>query len=139
MYKKAWCTCKIVVLVIQPIALVEFPLPSPSSDVKVPNNSSSALSTFIWCLSVNIIARWDLGFFKLIFSCDGSEKHRMSSAQTQWYYVLLHMSLVRNVYMILIFNSSNFGLQIFIECLLPWNEKYQHSSVKFFVTFEACK
>ena len=36
MYKKAWCTCKIVVLVIKPIAFVEFPFPSPSSDLKVP-------------------------------------------------------------------------------------------------------
>lgn len=90
------------------------------------------------CLSILLHDEiWD--FFKLIFSCDGSEKHRMSSAQTQWYYVVLHMSVERNVSMILIFNSSNFGLQIFIECLLPWNEKYQHSSVKFFVTFEACK
>ena len=36
MYKKAWCTCKIVVLLIKPIAFVTFPLPSPSSDLKVP-------------------------------------------------------------------------------------------------------
>ena len=36
MYKKAWCTCKIVVLLIKPIAFVAFPLPSPSSDLKVP-------------------------------------------------------------------------------------------------------
>ena len=35
MYKKAWCTCKIVVLLIKPIAFVAFPLPSPSSDLKV--------------------------------------------------------------------------------------------------------
>ena len=69
------------------------------------NNSSSADSAFVWCLSVNIIARWDLGFFKLIFSCDGSEKHRMSSAQAQWYYVLLHMSVERNV------NNYDFNIQ----------------------------
>ena len=43
MYKKAWYTCKIVVLVIKPIAFVEFPLPSPSSssDLKVPIKASS--------------------------------------------------------------------------------------------------
>ena len=41
MYKKAWCTCKIVVLLIKPIAFVAFPLPSPSSDLKVPNVSYS--------------------------------------------------------------------------------------------------
>ena len=37
MYKKAWCTCKIVVLLIKPIAFVTFPLPSPSSDLKFSN------------------------------------------------------------------------------------------------------
>ena len=31
------CTCKIVVLLIKPIAFVAFPLPSPSPDLKVPN------------------------------------------------------------------------------------------------------
>ena len=36
MYKEAWCTCKIVVLLIKPIDFVEFPLPLPSSDLKVP-------------------------------------------------------------------------------------------------------
>ena len=39
MYKKAWCTCKIVVLLIKPTAFVAFPLPSSSSDLKVPNFS----------------------------------------------------------------------------------------------------
>ena len=34
MHKKAWCTCKIVALLIK---LVAFPLPSPSSDLKVPS------------------------------------------------------------------------------------------------------
>ena len=38
MYKKTWCTRKIVLLVIKPIAFVMFSLPSPSSDRKVPNN-----------------------------------------------------------------------------------------------------
>ena len=36
MYNKAWCTCKIVVLVIKPIAFLTFSLPKPSSDLKVP-------------------------------------------------------------------------------------------------------
>ena len=36
MYKKAWCTFKIVVLVIKPIAFLTFSLPSLSSDLKVP-------------------------------------------------------------------------------------------------------
>ena len=39
MYKKARCTCKIVVLLIRPVAFVVFPLPSPSSDLKVPTTS----------------------------------------------------------------------------------------------------
>ena len=34
---KAWCTCIIVVLVIKPIALLTFSLPSLSSNLKVPN------------------------------------------------------------------------------------------------------
>ena len=37
MYKKVWCTYKIVVLVIKPIAFLTSSLPSPSSDLKVPN------------------------------------------------------------------------------------------------------
>ena len=36
MYKKAWCTCKVVVLLIQPIVLLTFSLPSASLDLKVP-------------------------------------------------------------------------------------------------------
>ena len=38
MYKKAWCTCKVVVLLIKPIAVffLTFSLPSASLDLKVP-------------------------------------------------------------------------------------------------------
>ena len=36
MYKKAWCTCKVVVLLIKPIVFVTFSLPSASLDLKVP-------------------------------------------------------------------------------------------------------
>ena len=36
MYEKASCTCKLVVLLIKPIAFVAFPSPSPSSYLKVP-------------------------------------------------------------------------------------------------------
>ena len=40
MYQKASCKCKIVVLAIKPIACLTFslPLPSPSSDLKVPTD-----------------------------------------------------------------------------------------------------
>ena len=66
MYKKAWCTCKIVVLVIKPIAFMAFPLPSPSSDLKVPiiSQTTRKFITFVafvsfgtsitkkdWCLN----------------------------------------------------------------------------------------
>ena len=37
MYKKAWCTCKMVVLLIKSIAFFKFSLPSPSWDLKAPN------------------------------------------------------------------------------------------------------
>ena len=37
MYKKAWCTCKVVVLPIKPIASLPFSLTSPSSLLKLPN------------------------------------------------------------------------------------------------------
>ena len=36
MYKKAWCTCKVVVLLIKPIVFLTFSLQS-ASDLKVPN------------------------------------------------------------------------------------------------------
>ena len=36
MYKKAWCACKVVVLLIKPIAFLTFSLPSPSSLLKLP-------------------------------------------------------------------------------------------------------
>ena len=35
MYKKAWCTCKVVVLLIKPIVFLTFSLPSASLDLKV--------------------------------------------------------------------------------------------------------
>ena len=40
MYKKRDARAKIVVLLIKPTAFVAFPLPSPSSHLKVPNISS---------------------------------------------------------------------------------------------------
>ena len=36
MYKKAWCTCKVVVLLIKTIVFLTFSLPSASVDLKVP-------------------------------------------------------------------------------------------------------
>ena len=40
MYKKAWCTCKVVVLHNKPIAFLTSPLPSPSSLLKLPSIQS---------------------------------------------------------------------------------------------------
>ena len=37
MYKKTWCTWKMVVLVVKPVVFVTFSLWSPSSDLEVPN------------------------------------------------------------------------------------------------------
>ena len=37
--QKAWCTCKVVVLLIKPIVFSLFSLPSPSLDLKLPNGS----------------------------------------------------------------------------------------------------
>ena len=41
MYKKARCTCKVVVLRNKPIAFLPFSLPSPSSLLKLPKEASS--------------------------------------------------------------------------------------------------
>ena len=46
MYKKAWCTCKVVVLLIKPIVFLRFSLPSASLDLKVPNALSSGTSLY---------------------------------------------------------------------------------------------
>ena len=37
MRKKAWCTCKVVVLLIKPIVYLTFLLPSASLDLRVPS------------------------------------------------------------------------------------------------------
>ena len=41
MYKKVWCTCKVVVLLIKPIVFLTFSLSSASLDLKVPITSHS--------------------------------------------------------------------------------------------------
>ena len=40
MYKKACCTCKLVVLLNNPIVFLTFSLPSPSSFLKLPTTKS---------------------------------------------------------------------------------------------------
>ena len=39
MFKKAWCTCIVVVLLIKPIVFLTFLLPAASLDLKVPITS----------------------------------------------------------------------------------------------------
>ena len=41
MSKKAWCTCKVVVLLNKSIAVLTFSLPSPSSLLKLPKEASA--------------------------------------------------------------------------------------------------
>ena len=45
MYKKAWCTCRVVVFTIQPIAFLSFSLSSPSWHLKVPTQWFSSSSS----------------------------------------------------------------------------------------------
>ena len=46
MYKKAWCTCKVIVLQIKPIVVLTFSLPSASLDLKVPNDNDNDNALF---------------------------------------------------------------------------------------------
>ena len=41
MYKKAWCTCRVVVLPIQTFFILPYSLPSPSSLLKLPSSLNS--------------------------------------------------------------------------------------------------
>ena len=47
MYKKEWCTCKVVVLLIKPIVFLTFSLPSASLDLKVPNEQRRLLCYYL--------------------------------------------------------------------------------------------
>ena len=53
MYKKVWCTCKVVVLLIKPIVFLMFSLLSASLDLKVPNKATDAYKNAAyesyWC------------------------------------------------------------------------------------------
>ena len=43
MYKKAWCMCKVAVLLIKPIAFFMFSSLLPSTDLKVPKHFLEAV------------------------------------------------------------------------------------------------
>ena len=48
MYRKAWCTCKPVVLLNKPIAVLTVLLPSPSSLLKLPNKLKVSDTICTW-------------------------------------------------------------------------------------------
>ena len=54
MYKKAWCTCKVVVLLIKPIVFffLTFSLPSASLDLKVPILTLSGIRSQVKVLTL---------------------------------------------------------------------------------------
>ena len=59
MYKKAWCTCKIIVLLIKPIVFGVFLFPSPSSGLKVPIKlPDDFISNSLLC--------WHVSFFRSV-------------------------------------------------------------------------
>ena len=68
MYKKAWCTCKVVVLLIKPIVFLTFSLPSASLDVKVPN------VPFIWKVRVLFKTRRECLNVFISFPLNGFQK-----------------------------------------------------------------
>ena len=65
MYKKAWCTCKVVVLLIKPIVFLTFSLPSASLDLKGPNTPAVQAKLYlrtetISCRLLQRMARMDM-------------------------------------------------------------------------------
>ena len=66
MFKKAWRTCKVVVLLIKPIAFLTSSLPSPSSLLKLPSFQAPATPARLW------ISSW-LRFFLKESSSFGNE------------------------------------------------------------------
>ena len=57
MYKKAWCTCKVIVLQIKPIVFLTFSLPSASLDLKVPISLVVKLNedfNFLLCCAIHV-------------------------------------------------------------------------------------
>ena len=58
--EKAWCTCKVVVLLIKPIAFLPFSLPSPSSLLKLPIDGWERHDD----IELRAIPRW-------LFRCEG--------------------------------------------------------------------
>ena len=73
MYKIAWCKCKIVVLVIKPIAFLKSSLPSPSAYLKAPDSFfiTKLKSQFKRCFTKVVVTRagrlreWSQGELRL--------------------------------------------------------------------------
>ena len=81
MYKKAWCTCKVVVLLIKPMVFFRFSLPSASLDLKVPISSSHTLSSSRVFLKTEV--------FFLRFSIPSMRKRRFRAPKMQVFYKVL--------------------------------------------------
>ena len=63
MYKKAWCTCKVIVLLIKPIVFLTFSLPSTSLDLKVPINTKTPKVVGNALVNMLALQRRFVGFF----------------------------------------------------------------------------
>ena len=72
MYKKAWCTCKVVVLLIKPIVFLTFSLPSASLDLKVPNQTYG--DTHLSLTEIKMLARGGNFTVKTLFFFSASLK-----------------------------------------------------------------
>ena len=58
MYKKAWCTCKVVVLLIKPIVFFTFLLLFASLDLKVPNDfGATSVTKRSCCVPISEVER----------------------------------------------------------------------------------
>ena len=60
MYKKAWCTCKVIVLLIQTYCLFASRLPSPSSSLKLHNINYMNTGCVTLFSQVSLPERWSL-------------------------------------------------------------------------------
>ena len=88
MYKKAWCTCKVVVLLIKPMVFFRFSLPSASLDLKVPISSSHTLSSSRVFLKTEV--------FFLRFSIPSMRKRRFRAPKMQVFYKCPRVQILEN-------------------------------------------
>ena len=71
MYKKVWCTCEVVVLLIKPIVFLTFSLSSASLDLKVPiilPRSQSWRAQSVANCGPAYDCKWRTGFLTRLFT-----------------------------------------------------------------------